>query len=88
MKHGIKTETTRKSSEGRLRKSGDLTTLQNEAANAVNEAEDEPVVNDEEKYEAMIESRKFRRAVSWQYLNSSRFKGECLYDFLERQVKD
>ena len=54
MKNAIRNETTRKSSEGRLRKSGDLTTLQNEAANAVNCPEDEINVNDEEKYESMI----------------------------------
>jgi hypothetical protein len=53
----------RKSSDGRLRKSGDATVLQHEAANAVNEAEDEPMVTNEEKYEQLLESRKFRRAV-------------------------
>jgi hypothetical protein len=41
MKNANKNETTRKSAEGRLRKSTDMTTLQNEAANAVNEPEDE-----------------------------------------------
>ena len=66
MRNSNKAETTvRKSSEGRLRKSGEgLTVLQNEATNAVNEVEDEPNVNNEEKYEQLLESRKFRRAVS------------------------
>lgn len=54
----------RKSSDGRLRKSTDGTVLQQEAANAVNEVEDEPVVTNEAKYEQLLESRKFRRAVS------------------------
>ena len=65
MRNSNKAETTRKSSEGRLRKSSEgLTVLQNEAANAVNEIEDEPVANNEERYEQMLETRKFRRAVS------------------------
>jgi hypothetical protein len=59
-----------------LRKSGDATALQHEAANAVNEAENEPVVTNEEKYEKMLETRRSRRAVSLQAnLNAYGFKG-------------
>jgi len=45
---------------------GDRTTLQNRAASVVNDIDDEePVqVNDEQKYDEMVESRKDRRAVS------------------------
>jgi hypothetical protein len=56
-----------------------LTDLEIEAQNLVNEpgdSEDEIEVCDEARYNAMIASRKNRRA------------GECLYDFLERQVKE
>ena len=46
-------------------KKKELTTLEREAANIVNEDEEEDVaVNNEEKYEAMINARKERRAVS------------------------
>jgi hypothetical protein len=58
-------------------KKKELTTLEREAANMNYEDEETDVeVNNEEKYEAMLDARKERRA------------GECLYDFLERQVKD
>ena len=44
------------------------TTLQNEAANIVNEdSEDEVEVTDEAKYEAMMGARKDRRAVILQF---------------------
>ena len=46
-------------------KKKELTTLEREAANVVNEeTEDEVEVNNEEKYEAMLNARKERRAVS------------------------
>ena len=46
-------------------KKKELTTLEREAANIVNEDEEDDVaVNNEEKYEAMINARKERRAVS------------------------
>lgn len=46
-------------------KKKELTTLEREAANVVNEeTEDDVEVNNEEKYEAMLNARKERRAVS------------------------
>lgn len=59
-------------------KQGGLTTLEMQAHNIVREddADEDFHVNDEAKYNALVESKKSRRA------------GECLYDFLERQVKD
>lgn len=55
-----------------------MTTLELQAQNIVrdDDSADDVQITDEAKYNALVESRKNRRA------------GECLYDFLERQVKD
>lgn len=61
------------------KKQSNLTDLEVEAQNLVNEpgdSDEEFDVTDEARYQALVESRKNRRA------------GECLYDFLERQVKE
>jgi len=59
-------------------KQGGMTTLELQAQNIVkdDDSDDNVQVTDEAKYNALVESRKNRRA------------GECLYDFLERQVKE
>ena len=55
-------------------KKKELTTLEREAANIVNEDEEDDVaVNNEEKYEAMINARKERRAVSL-YVSSNELR--------------
>ena len=53
-----------------------LSNLEMEAINLINEDVLGPEVTDEEKLNQMLETKKDRKA------------GECLYDFLERQVKD
>ena len=58
-----------------------LTTLEMQAQNIVKEEDDEDVyINDTEKYNAMVESRKERRAVSLNFLYV-----DCLWtDFQHR----
>eukprot|EP00347_Sterkiella_histriomuscorum_P023285 403335232 len=57
------------------KKQRDLTYLEVQAQLIVNEDEDAPEVNDEDKYEQLLAKKQDRRT------------GESLYDFLERQVK-
>ena len=46
------------------KKQRDLTTLEAQAQQIVNEEDSEPEVNDEEKYEQLLEKRQERRTVS------------------------
>ena len=66
------------------KKQRDLTALEVQAQQIVNEEDSEPEVNDQQRYEQIIESRQERRAVRISHLP---IQGESLYDFLERQVK-
>ena len=66
------------------KKQRDLTALEVQAQQLVNEDEDAPDVTDEAKFEALLEKKQDRRTVT---LQLTYVQGEPLYDFLERQVK-